>query len=305
MEFIEEQNREIIERWKEEVDCALVFAGLFSAIGAVSLAEIYERFPQNPSNEAVKLIAQVSQQLVNIPHGLPLENIAAASDEPFKRRLSAAMVNLNATWFASIVISIGCAVLVTLIQQSARRYLAPTLGGGTPYEHGRLRRIHFIGLRRFYVPVDRVYQSLGTSMHLSLLFYCVGLVAFIFRIDRELVSESSALGYISCCFLVYAITMVSPFFFFDCPYGTPFTVLTWRFYHFFTFGIFSIFLGIADLPHTLSTLGSRTQQVRRPSQWKKMLEERVNWHGRQLFWGKKASRAPRNLGLTGGGHRCT
>ena len=288
-------------------------AGLFSAFCAVCLAESYERLSQNSGDEAVKLITQVSQQLSNISHGIHLESIAADSSEPLKRTRSAVMVNLSVTWFASIIISIGCAAFVTLIQQWARRYLAFTQRRGTPYERALLRRFLLYSLRRFHVPVDRVYQSLGAFMHLSLLFYCVGLATFIFHIDWKLVSESLAIGYISCSFLIYAITMVSPFIFLDCPYGTPFTALTWRLYHLFMLGFFSTILGITDLPHTLSTIGSLTYQhvsgSRSPSQWRKMLEERVNWHRRRLSVGRKrrvelyATRFPRVADATA--HKCT
>jgi hypothetical protein len=309
-ERMEEQNEKILGRWKEEVDSVVVFvcatstllssfllkhvfkAGLFTAIGAVFLTGSYKGSAQNPGKETVnlKLIAELFQHLVNISDGIPLrvESVAAERSEPFKQTRSEVMVNLNVTWFFSIIICIGCTAFVTSIQRWARRRVAHIQRGGSPYELARLQAFLFRKPGRFLVRMHRLYLLLGIFMRLSLLFYCVGLVAFIFRIDQKSISKALALGYILGCFLVYAMTMVLPFYFFDCPYGTPFTVLTWRLYHAFMFGFFSTFRGITDLPHSLSTLGSLThRRVRDPSQWRKMLEERVNKHRRRLSCGRE------------------
>lgn len=293
-EKMEEQNAEIVGRWKEEVDSALVFAGLFTAIGAVYLTESYKWASQNQGKETInlKLIAQVFQQLANISYGIPLESIAPERGEPFKQTHSEVMVNLEVTWFLSVVICIACAAFVTLIQQwaRARRYAALIPRGNRPHKPVRFQTFLFQQSGRFRVRTHQIYQILGVFMRLSLLFYCVGLVVLIFRINQKSISKSLALGYILCCFFVYAIAMVFPFHFFYCPYDTPFTALTWRLYHVFMFGVFSTFLGITDLPHTLSTLGSlTTRHVRDASQWRtwwrKMLEERVNRHRRRLLCG--------------------
>jgi hypothetical protein len=302
---LEQTSEKILEKWKEKVDSAVVFvcagstllckfllkhmfkAGLFSAVGAVCLTtSSYKGSLQNPGKETVKLIAQLFQHLVNISDGMPLERIAIQRSEPPRRTPSEVTVNLNITWFSGVVICIGCAAFVTLIQQWERRRSAHCLRGGRPYERTRLQAFLFGKHGTFYVNMHRVYQLLGVFMHFSLLSYCVGLIAFIFRIDQKSISKALTLGHILCCFLVYAITMYLPFYFFDCTHGTPFTVLTWRLYHVFMFGVFSTFLGIADLPHTLSTLGSRTcRRVRDPSWWRNMLKKRVNKHRRRLLCG--------------------
>ena len=301
-ERVEAWNKGIVERWKEEVDCAVVFvcagslfsanillkhmlkAGLFSAIGAVCLTEKYKSSSRNPDKETVnlKLIAQLFQQLVNISEGIALESVAAERSEPFKQTRSEFIVNSNVTWLFSVVICMGCAAFVTLIHQWVLRYWARS----KTHKLTRLQKFLYRRAGILFVRLDPDYQLLGVFMRLSLVFYCVGLIALIFHIDKKSITKSLALGYILCSFLVYAIMMALPFHFFDCPYGIPFTVLTWRLYHVFMFGIFSTLLGIADLPHTLSTLGSLTYlRVRGHPQWKKMLEGRVNKHRRRLLCG--------------------
>ncbi|KAF8260780.1 hypothetical protein EI94DRAFT_1747566, partial [Lactarius quietus] len=186
---------------------------------------------------------------------------------------------VNIIWFASIVICICCAVFATLIQQSARRYLALTQGRGTPYERARMRAFLFNGLRRFYA--FRFFQLLGMSMHLSLLFYCVGLILFVFSVDPNLVPFS--IFYISCSILLYATVTILQFFFLDCPYVTPFTAPTWRLYHLLLLGIFSALRVIAHLPHLLLMLGPRAYRpVGGSSRWKNRLKERVDKHKQRL-----------------------
>jgi hypothetical protein len=92
-------------------------AGLFSAVGTVSLVESYKWLSPDSGDETVELLAQ----LVNVTQKIPL---TPGSSEPFKRTFD--IVTLNILWFASITICICCAVFATLIQQWVRRYLALT-----------------------------------------------------------------------------------------------------------------------------------------------------------------------------------
>ena len=266
-------------------------AGLFSAVIAISLVESYKWLSPDPNqetadrlNQTVTQLTQLSQQLVNISQGIPLERVAAESIQPFKR--TALVVSINIIWFASIVVCICCAVFATLIQQSARRYLALTQGRGTPHERARLRMFMFNGIRRFYA--FRFFQLLGMSMHISLLLYCVGLILFVFAIDPSLVPFS--IFYICCSILLYATVTVLPFFFLDCPYVSPFTALTWRLYHLLLLVIFSTLRVITHLPHALLMLGPQTY---RPVSWshrlQKMLKEGVDKHRQRISDGLQRS----------------
>ncbi|KAI9435372.1 hypothetical protein BJY52DRAFT_1131138, partial [Lactarius psammicola] len=228
---IEKQDKEMVERWKGEADSALIFAGLFSGVVTVTLIESYKFLSPNPSDEAVKLLTQISGQLVNISNGIPLENVIA---EPFKPRTSAILVNI--TWFCSMALCFSCSVAATITQQCARQYLVLTQGSGAPYERARLRTFMFNGLRRFQV--DRVLRVLAMSMHLSILLYSVGIVSFIFLIDAVLWVAFVPLGIVVVLGLLYVSVTVLPLFFLDCPYGTPYSALMWRLSHVFLLGFY-------------------------------------------------------------------
>ncbi|KAF8261541.1 hypothetical protein EI94DRAFT_1705451 [Lactarius quietus] len=103
---IEKQDKEMFKRLKEEADSTLIFAGLFSAVIAISLVESYKWLSPDPSQEAadrlsetVTQLTRISQQLVNISYGIPLESIIAESSQPFKRTPLAVMKRLQLHMF--------------------------------------------------------------------------------------------------------------------------------------------------------------------------------------------------------------
>jgi hypothetical protein len=125
-------------------------------------------------------------------------------------------------------------------------------------------------------------------MHISLLLYCVGLILFVFHIDRKLVPLS--IFYIVCAILLYATVTVLPFFFLDCPYVTPFTAPSWRLYHLVFLGIFWTIRVIAHLPHALLTLGPQTSwPVSWSHRWRITLKEQVDKHRKRLSDGLQRS----------------
>ena len=79
-------------------------AGLFSAVGVVTLVESYKWLSPDSGDETVELLAQ----LVNVTQNIPL-----TSSEPFKRTFD--IVAVNIFLFTSVTICIFCAVFATLI----------------------------------------------------------------------------------------------------------------------------------------------------------------------------------------------
>lgn len=294
LEEIEKQDNEMVERWKGEADSTIIFAGLFSAVVVVSIVESYKWLSPDPGSETVILLAQISRQLVDMSHGMHLESIE--SGPPFKASTSILMINVM--WFGSIVLTLAGSVFATLIQQSARRYQALTQGCPTLYERARLRTLLLNGIRKF--KVDQLHHLLGMSMHVSILLYCVGLLIYIFTIDTLL--GFLALIYLLIFYFIYATFTFTPVFFFDSPYGTPFTPLCWRIVHLCLLGIFSTLRGILDLFPTWSeTDGSQPSEhgkwgERLKTKWEgrlkklgRILETRVKMHRQWFFGGRQRS----------------
>ena len=209
-------------------------AGLFSALGAVSVVESYKWLLPDSGDETVGLLVQISQQLAN-------NSQQTASIEPFKRTVPDIMANF--LWFTSVAICIGSAIFATLIQQWARRYLALAQGPGTPEKCAAARKYLEDGIKKFWMP--QVCQLLSMALHVSIALYSLGFIFFVFHVDKGWV-PFVVLVY-PPVFLTYLILTVLPIFSVNCPYGTPFTALVWCVWHFGLFVTFSSISRFANL----------------------------------------------------------
>ena len=256
-------------------------AGLFSAVVVVSIVESYKWLSPDSGSETVILLAQISRQLVNISNGIPLESIA--NSQPFKPTVSILMVNVM--WFGSVVLCLAGSVFATLIQQSARRFQALTQGCPTPHERARLRAFLFSGIEKF--KVDQLHQLLGMSMHLSILLYCVGLLIYIFTIETLL--GFFALAYLLIFYLIYSIFTFTPIFFFDSPFGTPFTPLAWRIFHLCLLAIFSTTQRIVGQFNAWSKTCRNRSGSTKLNTLDKWLKTRVQMHRQWFLGGRQRS----------------
>ena len=209
-------------------------AGLFSAVGAVSLVESYKWLSPDSGDQTVRLLqatVNLLAQEIN-SNNTGVSSIVAAGDEPFHRTFDVVAVNI--LWFGSMVICIGCAIASTLIQQWGRRYLSLTQGYDPASDRERVRDYLFKGFRKFHMSWIR--QLVGMALYTSVFLYCLGIVIFIIHIDWAL--APLAASYLGLCGVLYAIVTVLQFFFLACPFSTPFTPVVFRLYHFSMYSLF-------------------------------------------------------------------
>ena len=209
-------------------------AGLFSAVGAVSLVESYKWLSPDSGDQTVRLLqatVNLLAQEIN-SNNTGVSSIVAAGDEPFHRTLDVVAVNI--LWFGSMVICIGCAIASTLIQQWGRRYLALTQGHDPAPDRKRVRDVLLNGFNTFHM--QGIRHLVGMALYTSVFLYCLGIVIFIIHIDWAL--APLAASYLGLCGVLYAIVTVLQFFFLACPFSTPFTPLVFRLYHFSMYSLF-------------------------------------------------------------------
>ncbi|KAF8265152.1 hypothetical protein EI94DRAFT_370118 [Lactarius quietus] len=115
-----EEDKKMAESWKDDADGILIFTGLFSAAVASLISVSIQDIRQNPQDTSNFYLSNIYRSMAdpNISSSLP------ASPPPFSPPNYAICV--NALWFLSLVIGITCALLATLLQQWARRYLKVT-----------------------------------------------------------------------------------------------------------------------------------------------------------------------------------
>ena len=125
----------------------------------------------------------------------------------------------------SLVISLTCALLATLLQQWARRYLKVTQPRYSPHKRARIRAFFAEGVDKFLLPW--AVEALPTMLHLSLFLFFAGLAVFLWNVNLTIFKF--VLSWIGLCTAFYGCITFIPVFRHDCPYRTPLSLPAWHF----------------------------------------------------------------------------
>jgi hypothetical protein len=128
---------------------------------------------------------------------------------------------VNTLWFLSLAISITCALLATLLQQWARRYLKVTQSRYSLHKQARVRSFFAEGVEKSFLPL--AVEALPTLLHVSLFLFFAGLVVFLWNINLTIFR--SVLSWVGLCTALYGCITFVPIFRHDSPYFTPLTPL--------------------------------------------------------------------------------
>ena len=124
----------------------------------------------------------------------------------------------------SLVISLTCALLATLLQQWARRYLKITQSRYQPHKRARIRAFFAEGVEKCLLPWT--VDALPTLLHLSLFLFFAGLVVFLCNVN--LTCFRLVLSWVGLCATLYGCITCMPIFRHDSPYYTPLSLPTWH-----------------------------------------------------------------------------
>ena len=145
-----------------------------------------------------------------------------ASPPPFSPPTYAVWV--NALWFLSLVISLTCALLATLLQQWARRYLKVTQSRYSLHKQARIRAFLSEGVEKLLLPWT--VETLPALLHISLFLFFAGLVVFLS--NANLTIFKLVLSWVGFCTALYGCITVMPLFRRDSPYHTPLSLPAWH-----------------------------------------------------------------------------
>ena len=173
---------------------------------------------QNPQDTSNFYLANIYQLLAD-PNRSNFSNSLPTSPPPFSPPTFAVWV--NGLWFLSLVISISCAVLATLLQQWARRYLKVTQTRYSLHKRARIRSFFAEGVEKSLLPW--AVEALPTLLHVSLVLFFAGLAVFLWNVNLTIFKM--VLSWIGVCAALYGSTMLISIFRCDSPYHTPLTPL--------------------------------------------------------------------------------
>ena len=192
--------------------------GLFSSAVASLLSVSIQDLQQNPQDTSNFYLANIYQLLAD-PNQSNISTSLPTSPPPFSPPSFAVWV--NGLWFLSLVISISRAVLATLLQQWARRYLKVTQTRYSLHKRARIRSFYHNGVERSFLPW--AVEALPTLLHTSLVLFCAGLAVFLWNVNFTIFKM--VLSWIGVCTALYGLTMLISIFRRDSPYHTPLTPL--------------------------------------------------------------------------------
>ncbi|KAI9449975.1 hypothetical protein BJY52DRAFT_1126253, partial [Lactarius psammicola] len=206
-------DKENVDNWDGQANGILLFTGLFSSTVASFIAISYQNLQQDPNVTTQSLLAQISQQLSNsTASGTTTGPSIQTSFAP-----AASVVFINSVWFLSLVLSLTCALMATLLQQWARRYLQMVQRNHAPHVRAHIREYFARGARRF--GISGLVDVLPFLLLISVLLFFAGLVVFAFRANH--VVAYLTLAIVAFCLLSYLTLTLTPLISHDCPYHTP------------------------------------------------------------------------------------
>ena len=133
------------------------------------------------------------------------------------------MVWVNALWFLSLVISLFCALLATLQQRWARRYLQLTQPQLAIHKRALIRSFFAEGVTNFHL--DVAVEAIPALLHVSVFLFLTGLVISLFNIHHTIAYVVLASSV--ACVVVYTAITVMPAIYHNSPYTTPFSAPAW------------------------------------------------------------------------------
>jgi hypothetical protein len=176
---------------------------------------------QNPQDTSNFYLAKIYQVIAD-PNSSNISSSPPAFPPPFSPPNSAVWV--NALWFLSLVISLTCALLATLLQQWARRYLKITQPRYSLHKRARIRTFFSEGVEKCLLPW--AVETLPTLLHISLFLFFAGLVVFLCNVNLTIFKM--VLLWVGLCTALYGCITCIPVIRHDSPYYTPLSLPTWH-----------------------------------------------------------------------------
>ncbi|KAJ7159857.1 hypothetical protein C8R43DRAFT_347678 [Mycena crocata] len=208
----EKYDKALVDSWRGNMNGMLIFAGLFSAILTAFIIESYKTL--QPDMNLV-MLAHISQQFANAT--------GTAAIPQAENPHHATSLVCNILWFISLGLSLASALTATLVEQWARDFLQRTEMLPSPVKRARIFSFLYYGLQRFRM--HAVVGLIPLLLHMSLLFFFGGLVAFLLLVNNAVAFVAASLT--ATIVLLYGCMTVLPLIRFDCPYKTPLSAVLW------------------------------------------------------------------------------
>ena len=190
--------------------------GLFSAVVGAFIIEFYKKLSSDSGDQTVALLQQISHQLPYSPNGTNVNTANQPSS-------GTAMIWAVALWLISLVLSLTCALIATLLQQWARRYVETPKSSNVLRHRARVRSLLLVGTKLYKIPI--IVEMLPTLLHFSVYLFLAGLMVTFHTINKTVaIAVDVAVGVSGLAYLALSIL---PCLDVRCPYRTPISQILW------------------------------------------------------------------------------
>ncbi|PFH48804.1 hypothetical protein AMATHDRAFT_41973 [Amanita thiersii Skay4041] len=173
----QEQVHDICNKWRDEIDKLLIFAGLFSSVVAGFSIQSYAWLQISPSDTTNRLLASIVLQLNSssiAQNAIIPDNILA----PKTVDLWAVWVNIF--WFSSLSLSLSAAIIGILCLQWLREYQRKV---ELPAKEAfALQYMRYEGLVQWHIPT--ILASLPLLLQTSLVLFFLGLLDLLWNLNH-------------------------------------------------------------------------------------------------------------------------
>ena len=223
---VEKDDNQISNAWKEDSNNMLTFVspnllissfismtsfktGLFAGTVSAFIIEFYKQLTPSPNSG--------NQTVIPLANGTYI--ITAGQPSP----PSASIIWANALWLISLVLSLTSALIATLLQQWARRYVEMPNFRGDAKNRARVRSFLFLGTEIYKM---RLAAELApTLLHLSVYLFFAGLVIVFRTINKSVaIAVEVSVGIFG---LAYVTLSILPCLDVRCPYRTQMSYFLW------------------------------------------------------------------------------
>jgi Family of unknown function (DUF6535) len=180
----------------------------------------------NPQNMSALYLENIYQLLANDANAYR-SSVTVAPPKPPTFSPPNYVILANSLWFSSLVISLTSAMLATMLQQSARRYLRITqkpMYRDSPHNGARIRAFFANGVEKSHFPL--MAEVIPALIHISLFLFFGGLLVYLHHINQVVFLVT--FGCIMASATTYLVITLRPILSLNSPYYAPLSSLTFR-----------------------------------------------------------------------------
>ncbi|KAI0744467.1 hypothetical protein C8Q76DRAFT_851493 [Earliella scabrosa] len=215
--IVKAYSDELVDKWNNEIDALLVYAGLFSAVLTAFNVQSYSLLAPDPQDRILDTLQQISAQLGSFsvnPSYLNSTTPAVSQTMPSSRAPRSA-VWLNTLWFSSLIFSLSAASIGIMVKQWLNEY--GTGLSGSSRQTARLRQHRLNSLIKWRV--GSIVAVLPVLLQIALVLFFAGLLVLLWGLNNIVAGVASAL--IGILFVVTATSILLPSLKRDCCYISP------------------------------------------------------------------------------------